>query len=347
VRAFQLVAWQKPPELREVPVPEPGPGQILVKVGGAGACHSDLHLMERPAPKRPIKLPFTLGHENAGWVEKLGPGATGFAPGAPVIVYGPWGCGNCKNCRMSMENYCENSGGTARGGGLGGYDGGMAPYLLVPSMRFLVPLGTLDPREAAPLTDAALTSYHAIKRSLPLLGAGSTAVVIGAGGLGQMAIQVLRALSAATTIVAVDTASSKLETAKRLGADETLISGDEAVKRIKDMTRGQGANLVIDMVGVNPTLQMAAQVARTLGHLTIVGLGGGAVPVNFSSPPHECSVTSPYWGSIIELMEVVSLAQAGKIRMLVEHFPLDRASEAYHLLHGGKINGRAVITPNG
>ena len=284
--------------------------------------------------------------KNAGWVEKLGPGATGFAPGDPVIVYGPWGCGNCKNCRMSTENYCENSGGIARGGGLGGYDGGMAPYLLVPSTRFLVPLGNLDPREAAPLTDAALTSYHAVKRSLHLLGAGSTAVVIGAGGLGQMAIQLLRALSAATTIVVVDTASSKLDIAKRLGADEGLPSGDEAIKRIRDMTRGQGANLVIDMVGANSTLQMAAQVARTLGHLTIVGLGGGALPVNFFSPPHECSVASPYWGSITELMEVVALAQAGKIRMLVEHFPLERASEAYHLLHDGKINGRAVITPN-
>jgi alcohol dehydrogenase, propanol-preferring len=346
VIAFQLVAWQTPPELREVPVPEPGPGQILLKVGGAGACHSDLHLMSRPAPKRPVRIPFTLGHENAGWVEKLGPGATGFAPGDAVIVYGPWGCGNCKNCRMSMENYCENSGGIARGGGLGGYDGGMAPYLLVPSTRFLVPLGSLDPREAAPLTDAALTSYHAVKRSLHLLGAGSTAVVIGAGGLGQMAIQLLRALSAATTIVVVDTASTKLDIAKRLGADEGLPSGDEAIKRIRDMTRGQGANLVIDMVGANSTLQMAAQVARTLGHLTIVGLGGGALPVNFFSPPHECSVASPYWGSITELMEVVALAQAGKIRMLVEHFPLERASEAYHLLHDGKINGRAVITPN-
>ena len=113
------------------------------------------------------------------------------------------------------------------------------------------------------------------------------------------------------------------------------------------MTGGQGANLVIDMVGINSTLQMAAQVARTLGHLTIVGLGGGALPVNFSSPAHECSVASPYWGSIAKLMEVVSLAQAGKIRMLVEHFPLERVAQAYQLLHGGKINGRAVITPNG
>jgi alcohol dehydrogenase, propanol-preferring len=180
-----------------------------------------------------------------------------------------------------------------------------------------------------------------------LLGAGSTAVVIGAGGLGQMAIQLLRTLSAATTIIAMDTASSKLETAKQLGADEGLLSGDEAVKRIKDLTHGQGAHLVIDMVGVNATLQMAAQIARTLGHLTIVGLGGGALPVNFFSPAHECSVASPYWGSITELMEVVALAEAGKIRMLVEHFPLEQAGEAYHLLHDGKVMGRAVITPNG
>ena len=172
-------------------------------------------------------------------------------------------------------------------------------------------------------------------------------MVIGAGGLGQMAIQILRALSSATTIVAVDTADDKLTTAKRMGADEALLSGDEAVTRIKDMTRGQGAQLVLDIVGVDPTLRMAAQVARVRGHLTIVGLGGGALPVNFFSPPHECSVASPYWGFIGELMEVVTLAQAGKIQMLVEHFPLERAGEAYQLLREGKIQGRAVITPNG
>jgi propanol-preferring alcohol dehydrogenase len=353
MQAFQLVEPLKPAELREVPVPEPGPGQVLVKVGGAGACHSDLHIMEAPPDGRPSldlmdpsRLPFTLGHENAGWVEKLGPGATGFAPGDPVIVYGPWGCGICANCRVGMENYCESSGGLL-GGGLGGNDGGMAPYLLVPGTRFLIPLGSLDPREAAPLSDAALSSYHAVKRSLHLLGPGSTTVVIGAGGLGQMAIQILRALSSATTVVAVDTAADKLTTAKRMGADEALLSGDEAVTRIKDMTRGRGAQLVLDMVGVNSTLRMAAQVARVRGHLTIVGLGGGALPVNFFSPPHECSVASPYWGFITELMEVVSLAQARKIQMLVEYFPLERAGEAYRLLHDGKIQGRAVITPNG
>ncbi len=348
MKAFQFVEWQKPGELREVPVPEPGPGQVLVKIGGAGACHSDLHIleMEKPSEAGKFKLPMTLGHENAGWVEKLGPGTTGFAKGDPVIVYGPWGCGLCMNCRMGMENYCEKPGGPTPGGLSGGYDGGMAHYLLVPAIRFLVPLGALDPREAAPLTDAALTSYHAIKRSRHLLGPGSTAVVIGVGGVGQMAIQILRALSAATTIVAVDTSVDKLEIAKRMGADEVLLSGDKAVKRIKDMTREQGAELVLDLVGVNPTLQMAAQVARVLGHLTIVGLGGGALPVNFHNPARECSVASPFWGTIPELIEVISLAQAGKIKMLVEHFPLERAAEAYHLLHDGKIQGRAVITPN-
>ncbi len=344
MKAFQLVGWQKPPELREIPIPEPGPGEILLKIGGAGACHSDLHLMEAPEGSAPVTFPFTLGHENAGWVEKLGPGAAGYAVGDPVLVYGPWGCGRCLNCRAGMENYCEDDN-ADRPGGLG-RNGGMANYLVVPSTRFLIPIGDLDPREAAPLTDAALTSYHAVKRSLHLLGAGSTAVVIGVGGLGQMAVQLLRALSAATTIVAVDTAADKLATAKKMGADEALVSGEGAVTRIKDMTRGQGAHLVLDMVGVNPTLKMAAQVARSLGHVTIVGLGGGALPVNFFSLPHECSATSPYWGSIPELVEVVSLAQAGKIKMLLEHFPLKDAAEAYHRLHDGKIEGRAVIVPN-
>ena len=344
MQAYQFVAAQQPAELREVPVPEPGPGQVLIKIGGAGACHSDLHILEAPPKPVPAPAPYTLGHENAGWVEQLGPGATGVAPGDPVIVYGPWGCGLCMNCRRGQENYCQNRG-NIRPGGLG-VNGGMAPYLLVPSPRFLIPLGSLDPREAAPLSDAALTSYHAVQRSLHLLGAGSTAVVIGAGGLGQMAIQILRVLSGATTVIAVDTAADKLEIAKRMGADEGLLAGDEAVKRIKDMTRGQGAELVLDMVGVHPTLNMAAQVARVLGHLTIVGLGSAALPVNFYSPPHECSVASPFWGFIPELMEVVSLAQAGQIRMLVEYFPLERAGEAYQLLHDGKIPGRAVITPN-
>jgi propanol-preferring alcohol dehydrogenase len=244
-----------------------------------------------------------------------------------------------------MENYCQAPGKPSPGG-LGGTDGGMAPYLLVPSTRYLIPLGDLDPREAAPLSDAGLTSYHAVKRSAHLLGPGSTAVVIGAGGLGQMAIQVLKALCSATNVVAVDTSADKLDIAKKFGADEALVSGEDAVRRIKDMTKGQGAELVLDLVGIDPTLNMAARVARVLGHLTIVGVGSATLPVNFSSPPHECSVASPFWGTIPELIEVIELAQSGQLEMLVEHFPLEEAEHAYQLLHDGKIAGRAVITPN-
>jgi propanol-preferring alcohol dehydrogenase len=346
VKAFQFVEWQRPGQLRDVPVPEPGPGEVLLKVGGAGACHSDLHLLEAPAGSKDFALAFTLGHENAGWIETMGPGATGFAPGDAVVVYGPWGCGLCMNCRQGMENYCQTPGYPSPGG-LGGTNGGMAEYLLVPATRYLIPLGGLDPRVAAPLTDAGLTSYHAVKRSLHLLGPGSMAVVIGAGGLGQMAIQVLKALCSATTVVAVDTSEGKLRIAKEMGAAVALVSGSDAVKQIKDMTRGQGAEVVLDFVGVDATLSMAARVARVLGHLTIIGVGNAALPVNFSSPPHECAVASPFWGSIPELIEVIELAQTGKIKMLVEHFPLDDAAHAYDLLHHGKIQGRAVITPNG
>ena len=302
---------------------------------------SDLHLLEAPAGSRSFTLPFTLGHENAGWVETMGQGATGSRRGSRHRVR-PVGLRAVHELSQGHGELRDT--GKPSPGGLGGTDGGMAEYLLVPSTRYLIPLGDLDPR-AAPLTDAGLTSYHAVKRSVHLLGPGSTAVVIGAGGLGQMAIQVLKALCSATTVVAVDTSADKLKIAKEMGADEALISGDDAVKRVKDMTRGQGAEVVLDFVGVNPTLSMAAHVARVLGHLTIVGLGNAALPVNFSSPPKECSVAAPFWGSIPELIEVINLAQTGKIKMLVEHFPLDSAAEAY-LLHDGKIQGRAVIAPN-
>jgi alcohol dehydrogenase, propanol-preferring len=259
MKAYQFIELQKPAELREVEVPEPGPGEVMIEIGGAGACHSDFHILEAPAGTPTPPLPFTLGHENPGWVEKLGPRATSFAVGDPVIVYGPWGCGSRANCRVGMENYCANPG-PAKPGGLG-RDGGMANYMVVPSTRFLLPLGTLDPREAAPLTDGALTSYHGVKRSIELLGPGSTAVVIGTGGLGQMAIQVLKALSAAATVVAVDTSPAKLETAKLMGADEALESGEDAVKRIREITdrllRNDGHR-----IRSNPATRMGCLVER-------------------------------------------------------------------------------------
>jgi propanol-preferring alcohol dehydrogenase len=344
MRALVLPKWQAAPELREVAVPEPGPGDVLVRVAGAGACHSDLHLMEFPPGALPFDPPFTLGHENTGWVEALGPGASALPVGEAVAIYGPWGCGACRTCRLGAENYCERAAELVVMAPGIGRDGGMAEYVCVPE-RLLIPLQGLDPVEAAPLTDAALTPYHAVKRSLPLLRPGSTAVVIGAGGLGHMAIQILRALTPAR-VVAVDTSPQKLAQARELGADDAIAPGDDAVARIRDATGGLGAEVVIDVVGSDDTLALAVASARVWGHLTIVGLGGGTLPVSFFGVPYECSIATTYWGTHGELREVLALARAGRLHVNVERFPLERAIEAYDRLRAGTIAGRAVVTPN-
>jgi propanol-preferring alcohol dehydrogenase len=346
MKAYQLTAWQSEPEMREVEVPEPGPGQVLVKVGGAGACHSDLHLVEWPEGTLDFELPFTIGHENAGWVEALGAGVEGLEIGEPVAVYGPWGCGRCRACRLSAENYCERQAEIgAFGGGLG-LDGGMAEYMLVPHARLLLPLGDLDPRDAAPLSDAALTPYHAIKRSLRLLVPGSTAVVIGVGGLGHMGVQILRALSPAR-IVAVDTSAEKLRLAREVGADETVAPGEGAAEAIRELTAGLGAELVLDMVGAEETLALGAAVARFEGHVTMVGLAGGTYSFGFGTLPFEAQLTLPYWGTAVELIEVLELARAGRIRAHVERFSLDDAPQAYARMREGSLDGRAVVCPHG
>jgi len=346
MKAYQLTAWQTPPRLREVEIPEPGPGEVLLKVAGAGACHSDLHLMEWPEGLMNFDLPFTLGHENAGWVEALGAGVEGLELDEAVAVYGPWGCGRCRACRRSAENYCERQEEIgAFGGGLG-LDGGMAEYMLVPHPRLLLPLGELDPRDAAPLSDAALTPYHAVKRSLDLLVPGSTVVVIGVGGLGHMAVQILRALSPAR-VIAVDTSDEKLRLAREVGAEEAVMAGEEAAEAINEATAGRGAELVIDMVGSDDTLALSAQIVRFESHLTVVGLAGGTFQFGFGALPFECQLTIPYWGSAVELLEVLDLARAGKIRSHVERFPLDRVEDAYEKMRAGTLDGRAVICPHG
>jgi propanol-preferring alcohol dehydrogenase len=345
MKAYQLTAWQSPPEMREVAVPEPGPGEVLIKVGGAGGCHSDLHLMEWPEGTMDFDLPFTLGHENAGWVEALGAGVEGLEQGEAVSVYGPWGCGRCRACRLSAENYCERQAEIgAFGGGLG-LDGGMAEYMLVPHSRLLLPLGDLDPREAAPLSDAALTPYHAIKRSLHLLVPGSTAVVIGVGGLGHMAVQILRALSP-TQVIAVDTSAEKLTLAREIGADETVEAGEGAAERIRELTGGRGAELVLDVVGADDTLALASAITRFEAHLTVVGLAGGKLQFAFGALPFESQLTIPYWGTAVELGEVLDLARAGKIHAHVERFGLDRVEDAYARMREGTLDGRAVICPH-
>jgi alcohol dehydrogenase, propanol-preferring len=329
----------------DVPTPEPREGQVLIKIAGAGACHSDLHVID--AVKNGTSWfapPFTLGHENSGWVEAVGPGVRNVTVGEAVAVYCAWGCGRCRACLVSSENYCENSK-FLHGGGLG-EDGGMAQYMLVPAAKYLVSLGDLEPREAAPLTDAGLTPYHAVKRSLPLLTPDATAVVLGVGGLGHMAIQILRALTS-TQIIALDIDEAKLARARELGADLALRSDDTARDNLKEFLRGRPADVVFDFVGVQPTIDLGRKLVRPDGDFNIVGLGGGTMPYTQGKIAWGARVSTPFYGSIAELREVIALAQRGRIRAHVTRFPLERAAEAYQALHNGTLDGRAVVTPNG
>jgi propanol-preferring alcohol dehydrogenase len=343
MQAVRFAGVGQPARIEEVPRPSPGPGQVLIRIGGAGVCHSDLHVMEEELGFTP---PFTLGHENAGWVAALGEGVAGFREGDAVAVYGPWGCGRCHACQLSLENYCENWAQiNGFGGGLG-LDGGMADYMLVPSARLLVPLGDMSPAKAAPLSDAALTPYHAIVRALPYLNADSTVVVIGVGGLGHMAVQLLRVL-APVRIVAADVDDEKLQQARALGADDIVNNrqGEEAAERILQMTGPRGAGLVLDCVGVQPTMDLGAKLLGRNSVWTIVGLGGGRHDFRHGSTPYGTTMSIPYWGSRVELMEVIAMARDGRIHAETTEFPLAEAVDVYARLKAGAIIGRAVLVP--
>jgi propanol-preferring alcohol dehydrogenase len=345
VKAFQLSAAQIA-EFREVPQPGPQPGEVLVKVGAAGACHSDLHLMEAPAEAlEGFPLPFTLGHENAGWVEALGAGVEGFEQGEPVAVYGIIGCGRCQACLRGRDNECRN----VPPSGIGiGRDGGMAPFVSVPA-RQLIPIGDLDVTQAAPLTDAGLTPYHAIEISRDALRPGATCVVIGIGGLGHMALQILAATSK-VQVVAVDVDESRLKLAETLGAHRAVRSDADAARTIRELVGPPpgGADVVLDFVARDASLKLGVEVVSIGGRLTVVGLGGGTLPLTVSiapTIPFEARWVTPFWGTRAELVEVIALARAGLISAHVERFELDEAPAAYEKLHRGEVEGRAVVVP--
>jgi propanol-preferring alcohol dehydrogenase len=344
---MQAVRLYGKQDVRIVDLDKPAPkaGEILVKIAAAGVCHSDLHVIHNGLPFAGVNDPFTLGHENAGWVEELGEGVTGFSKGDPVLVFGPWGCGHCHPCQTSAENYCDHrSEITGYGGGLG-LDGGMAEYMIVPSPRLLVPLGAVDPRQAAPLSDAALTPYHAVKRSIDKLTPDAFVVVQGIGGLGHMAIQILKAITSAT-VIACDITEDRLHLARHHGADHVVNStASDAAEQILKITGIKKAALVLDFVGINPTLALGAKVVGMNSAWTVVGLGGGTYGVNAKSLPYGCSLSIPYWGSRAEMMEVIQLAERGIIHAETQEFPMTDALDVYRRLENGEIIGRAVLIP--
>ncbi|WP_395640058.1 NAD(P)-dependent alcohol dehydrogenase [Pseudolysinimonas sp.] len=344
MKALQYREIGSPPEVVEIDTPEPGPGEVRLKITAAGVCHSDEFIMSLDEEQYVYGLPLTLGHEGAGVVDKLGEGVSGLELGTSVAVYGPWGCGFCYACSQGHENYCENAADLGiTPPGLGA-PGAMAEYLIVDSSRHLVPLRDLDPVQNVSLTDAGLTPYHAIKNSLPKLVPGSTAVVIGAGGLGHVAIQMLRAVSPAT-VVALDVSDDKLQLAREVGAHHAFHSDDSAIDEVKALTGGLGATAVFDFVGIQATMTLGQAMIRVGGDQVHVGVGSGSLPVGMLDKPYEASVRSPYWGYRHELFEVLELARTGAVHVETEVFSLDEAPRAYEKLHAGELRGRAVIVP--
>jgi propanol-preferring alcohol dehydrogenase len=341
VRAYRLCA---PNETRlvDIPEPEPGPGEVLLRVLAAGVCHSDLNVRAGVAGSA-WALPYTLGHEVCAEVVELGAGVGELEVGQRVLVHGPIGCGSCRRCSKGDENLCLRRPTAAAGIGLG-VDGGMAE-LLVTQARRLVPAGDLDPVAAAPLTDAALTSLHALSMCRSLGEADSVAVVVGVGGLGHLAVQLLRAQTSAT-VVAVDVRQEARDHAERCGAHHVLDATNDVQVAVREVSDGRGADAVLDFVVTDPSLTMSSGLLSTAADLVLVGGGGGELRVRKPGLlPPDTRVSVPSWGTRSELARLVTLAHEGRISCATTTYPLCDADRAFADLQRGGVQGRAVLVP--
>jgi len=338
MRAARLHAGERELRLEEVAVPEPAGDQVLVRVAGAGVCHSDLHVLDGMLAEY-LRLPVTMGHEIAGRVESVGPEVHDLAGGEAVVVMVGWGCGHCYWCVSGREQLCPD--GDEAGSTL---DGGFAEYVLVPHRRHVVLLGDLDPLAATPLGCAALSAYAAVKRVRSQLVGGGSALVIGAGGLGQHAVELLR-LQGGAQVVAVDARAERLELARSLGADHAVPAGETAGDEILELTKGRGAAAVLDFVGTDESLRLAAMTVGRRGIVALLGLAGGSIPFGFYSLAPEATLTTVYAGTLADLHEVVALAGAGRLRTRIRTYPLDAVNDALDDLRAGRIEGRAALVP--
>ncbi|MFO0688578.1 MAG: alcohol dehydrogenase catalytic domain-containing protein [Myxococcota bacterium] len=338
MKAFRLVGWQKPPVFEDVAVPAPRADEVLVEVAAVGLCHTDVHFLHAAEGDFPYPIPFTLGHEIAGRIVEPGASVRDLPRDTPVAVaLGPR-CWRCLACLRGEDNLCMR-----RASGRGwGQDGGLARYVAVP-VREAVPLGALDPVLAAPLTDAGVTAHHAVRRVAPKLRGDATAVVIGVGGLGGFAVQLLRQLTSAR-IVAIEASDAKRIRAKALGADLVLGPDEASAERLRAETHGLGAEAILDFVGVDATMHLALAAARIGGAIAIVGAGGGRASVGWGLLPNNCDLFIPQGGTTADLHDVVALANAGRLQIDVERFAFERTAEGYAQVEAGRVAGRAVVT---
>ncbi|MGD0934130.1 MAG: NAD(P)-dependent alcohol dehydrogenase [Streptosporangiaceae bacterium] len=341
MKAVRLHAFHQNPQIDEVPDPKiSGPLDVIVKIGGAGVCRTDLHIMEGQwDAAMGTPLPYTLGHENAGWVHEIGSAVTNVAVGDTVILHPTPTCGLCHACRAGDDMHCINSSFP----GLS-TDGGMAEYLLT-SARACVKLNPQTrPEDVAALADAGITAYHAVRKAIPLLYPGTTCVVIGAGGLGHIGVQCLAALTA-TRIIVVDRNPDALKLAEQLGAQHTVVGDGGQVDAVKDLTGGNGAEVVLDFVAEQGAEMDGWNMTAPGGSYFVIGYGGTLEIPTLDIISTERNIIGNIVGTYNELAELMALAQAGKVTLHTRTYPLDAAVEALSDLDAGRVRGRAILVP--
>ncbi len=336
MKAAVLREYHRPLELVERPVPELAhASDVLVRIGGAGVCATDLHAIEGLMEPAGVTLPRVLGHENAGWVEEAGAGVTTVSSGDAVLLYPPFSCGLCVACRRGNDMHCVRHEFT----GLS-VDGGFADYVLVSERSLLrLPEG-VDPAAVAPHADAGLTAYHAVRRLAHLAVPGSTAAVIGVGGVGHIALQLLRELGS-SSVIAVDTDERRRRLATELGADE-VVAGADAVREATD---GRGVDLVFDFVGTDETHGTSAAMLARGGTYSVIGYGGTISIPSGTLVVNEHSVVGNLVGTWVDLYELLQLHAAGRVTLTTETHPLESVNDVLAKLREGEVTGRAVLVP--
>ena len=349
MKAAQIIEPNKPLKISEIDTPSPTGKQVLLKVKAVGVCHSDLHLWEggydtgdgfMKVTDRGVKFPVIPGHEIVGTVSAIGDSVVGIKEGDNVLVY-PWiGCGTCPTCEKGDTNLCEAP------QSLGVFqDGGYAEYSLIPDYKFLAQISGMDLEGAASLACSGLTAYTAVKKAIS--NSPENILIVGAGGLGLMGVQIATALCDAKVICA-DLTDEKLQKAKEMGADHTINTKDsESFKNIMSICNEKGADSIIDFVNAPPTVKLDLSVIRKRGNIVLVGLFGGAVDLPLVSIPLKAiTIQGAYTGNYNDMIELVDLAKRGIIKPIVsKHYSMDEANTALEDLKNRKVIGRSVINP--
>lgn len=343
MKVVRVVAYHKDLQISTAPEPTvTSPLDVVVKIGAAGVCRTDLHILEGQwAEKSQVKLPYTIGHENAGWVHAIGDGVTNVAVGDKVILHPLITCGLCRACRFGDDVHCENNSFPGIN-----CDGGYAEYMKTTARSVIKLDPSLEPADVAALADAGLTAYHAVAKAARVLRPGNVVVMIGAGGLGHIGIQVMKAISGATLIV-VDRNSAALDLAKKLGADHVVQSGDDDgfVKEVLSLTKDKGAEAVIDFVAEGGSTSTGIRMLRQAGNYFVVGYGENINIPTIDIISSEINFIGNLVGSYNDLAELMVLAAQGKVVLHTSKYKLDDFQKAIDDLSAGKVRGRAILIP--